>query len=65
MVDHPSNTWEKSEMSDSIRVATNWITATERQRGDALRDLLLLADRLPYDRTEECLRFPRIESRPV
>ena len=35
------------EVSDSIRAAAAWSGATPEERGDALRDLLLLADRLP------------------
>jgi hypothetical protein len=51
--------------SDSTRAATAWIGATPKQRGDALRDLLLLADRLPARRRAAQSRFPRIQpSRP-
>jgi hypothetical protein len=51
--------------SDAARAAAPWIAATQRQRGDALRDLLLLGDRLPRPRPRERPRFPRIESKPA
>ncbi len=34
-------------VSDSERSAARWVAAGAAERGDALRDLLLLADRLP------------------
>lgn len=50
--------------SANARAAAAWIGATPKQRGDALRELLLLTDQLPdrVRRTEE--RFPRIHSKP-
>jgi hypothetical protein len=56
---------EGGDTSDSARSAAEWIVATSRQRGEALRDLLLLADRLPPGRAAERPRFPRIESKPA
>jgi hypothetical protein len=56
---------ERGEASDSARSAAEWIAATSRQRGEALRDLLLLADRLPPGRAAMRPRFPRIESKPA
>jgi hypothetical protein len=47
--------------SDSALAASSWIGATPRQRGDALRDLLLLADRLPARKRATQSRFPRIQ----
>ncbi|HXY94624.1 MAG TPA: hypothetical protein VEP49_19335 [Acidimicrobiia bacterium] len=38
------------EVSDAVRSAAAWSGATLEERGDALRDLLLLADRLPVPR---------------
>jgi hypothetical protein len=35
------------EMSDAARAAAAWSGATAEERGEALRDLLLLSDRLP------------------
>jgi hypothetical protein len=49
-------------MSDSARAAARWIVASPAQRGETLRDLLLLADRLPAGRSSSGQRFPRIES---
>jgi hypothetical protein len=56
---------ERGSTSDSARSAAEWIAASSRQRGEVLRDLLLLADRLPRGRTTERPRFPRIESKPA
>lgn len=50
--------------SDSARAVAGWIAATPRQRGDTLRDLLLLTDRLPRRRRPAQLKFPRIHSAP-
>jgi hypothetical protein len=50
---------------DSARSAAAWITASTQQRGEALRDLLLLTDSLPPRRAAAPLRFPRIQSRPA
>ncbi len=53
---------ERTATSDSARAAARWVAATPQQRGEALRDLLLLADRLPPGRVATQARFPRIES---
>ena len=44
--------------SDSERAAARWLTATPAERGQTLRDLLLLADRLPAPRRKS-LAYPR------
>ena len=44
--------------SDSERAAARWLTATPAERGQTLRDLLLLADRLPA-RRRKSLTYPR------
>ncbi|MHB1538463.1 MAG: hypothetical protein ACYCUM_08095 [Solirubrobacteraceae bacterium] len=49
--------------NDAATAAATWIGATPRQRGEALRDLLLLVDSLPARRRLSRRRFPRIESR--
>jgi hypothetical protein len=54
---------QRDGSSDSARAAAGWIGATPQQRGEALRDLLLLADRLPRRRRPPQLSFPPI--RPV
>jgi hypothetical protein len=51
--------------SDSARAAAGWIGATPRQRGDTLRDLLLLTDRIPRRRRPAQLTFPRVNSAPA
>ncbi|MFI4985248.1 MAG: hypothetical protein ACHP93_05165 [Solirubrobacterales bacterium] len=48
--------------SDSARLAARWVAATPQQRGEALRDLLLLTDRLPPARAPAHPPFPRIRS---
>jgi hypothetical protein len=53
---------EQPAPSDSVRAAAPWVAASARERGDALRDLLLLADRLPTPRAPARCRFPRIAS---
>lgn len=51
--------------SDAERAAARWIAATADERGEALKDLLLLADRLPAaTRSSPPTRFPRIRSSP-
>jgi len=54
----------RPQPSDSARAAASWVAASARERGDALRDLLLLAERLPPPRTATATRpaFPRIAS---
>jgi hypothetical protein len=69
---------ERPSMSDSARAAARWATAAPAQRGETLRDLLLLADRLPgADRGHTARisglagaraappRFPRVRSTPA
>jgi hypothetical protein len=41
------------DVSDSVRAAAAWSGATLEERGEALRDLLLLADRLPVPRRRQ------------
>jgi hypothetical protein len=55
---------DPGEPSSNARAAATWITATPRERGEALRDLLLLTDRLPTRRvTGERPTFPRLSPR--
>jgi hypothetical protein len=51
--------------SDSARAAASWVATSARERGEALRDLLLLADRLPPPRTSDRPSFPRVASGPA
>jgi hypothetical protein len=51
------------EPSSGAQAAALWITATPREHGEALRDLLLLTDRLPPTRMPRGrLAFPRLSS---
>ena len=49
-------------VSDSARAATGWIGASLTQRGEALRDLLELADALPLRIPPAEIAFPRLRS---
>ena len=49
---------------ESLADALDWIDATPDSRGRALRELLLLADRLPTRRRSRRPRFPHIASSP-
>jgi hypothetical protein len=44
--------------TDSERAAARWLNATPAERGQTLRDLLLLADRLPARKSKQ-LAYPR------
>jgi hypothetical protein len=54
-----------AQPTDNAEAAAAWIAASPERRGETLRDLLLLVDRLPRARTPERARFPRIASRPA
>jgi hypothetical protein len=49
--------------TDNARAAAQWISCSAQARGEALRDLLLLGDRLPSPRTRPVARFPRLRSK--
>ncbi len=49
--------------ASSAQEAAAWITASPKERGEALRDLLLLTDRLPPSRATAGRRFPRLSPR--
>ncbi len=49
-------------MPDSLPPLADWIGCTPRERGDALRDLLRLTDRLPAARRRRGKAFPRLAS---
>jgi hypothetical protein len=55
----------RDRSSDSAQAAAAWIGATLQRRGEALRDLLLLADRLPARPRPPQLGFPPIHSTPT
>lgn len=52
------------ETGDAVRSVAAWMDSTPRERGNALVDLLLLADAVPSrGRRREPLEFPRLDSR--
>ncbi len=64
----PSNSTrvaDSARPADGARAAATWITATPKERGEALHDLLLLTDRLPPSRARAGPRFPRIDPKPA
>ncbi|MFI5028847.1 MAG: hypothetical protein ACHQCF_07705 [Solirubrobacterales bacterium] len=49
--------------SDAARAVAEWMASTPRERGNALFDLLLLADALPHGgRVGKPLEYPRLDS---
>jgi hypothetical protein len=46
-------------LSDAAKAAQEWVAATLEERGEALKDLLLLADAIPHRRRENRIDFPR------
>jgi len=58
-------TTSASTTSASTRAAAAWVAATPQRRGETLRDLLLLTDRLPPPRLVTRRPFPQIRSRPA
>ena len=48
-------------VSDTARSVSEWVGASLEERGEALEDLLLLADALPLRRRPETIGFPRLE----
>lgn len=53
-----------SQLDGATDDSWRWLRATDEERGVALRDLLLLADRLPRRRDGQ-LSFPRIPHEPA
>lgn len=47
-------------VSDAARSVSEWVGASAKERGEALEDLLLLADALPLRRRPETIGFPRL-----
>jgi hypothetical protein len=50
------------ELASTVEELGPWLTATSAERGEALRDLLLLADRIPHRPAAPNSRFPRLDS---
>ena len=59
----PSSGAQATASSSGAQSAAAWITATPKERGEALYDLLLLTDRLPPSRAPAGPRFPRLSPR--
>jgi len=51
--------------TSNAQAAAAWVGVSPQRRGEALRDLLRLADSVPVRRKGEREGFPRIESRPA
>jgi hypothetical protein len=49
-------------LSGEGRTAEEWLGATLEERGDALKDLLLLADAVPIRPRPKTIDFPRLDS---
>lgn len=47
-------------LSDAARAAQEWVAATPEERGNVLKDLLLLADAIPHRRRSGQIQFPRL-----
>jgi hypothetical protein len=52
----------RAAVSDAARAASQWIGASLELRGEALGELLGLADALPFEPRSEELDFPRLRS---
>lgn len=56
---HPD---QPARLSDAAAASAGWLAASPTERGQALRDLMLLADRIPHREAPERPRFPTIHS---
>jgi hypothetical protein len=52
----------EATVSDTARAVSEWVGASSRERGEALADLLLLADALPLRRRPAKIGFPPLRS---
>lgn len=48
---------------DEVASAVEWLGTSAQERGEALRDLLLLTDAVPVRRRPKTIGFPRLDSR--
>jgi hypothetical protein len=53
---------EEVGLSDAAKAAAEWVAATPVERGETLKDLLLLADAIPHRRRPQQIGFPRFGS---
>jgi hypothetical protein len=51
---------DAGDLPDSVRAAAHWAGRSAAERGEALLDLLLLADALPASRPDRELDYPRL-----
>lgn len=49
-------------LSDAARAVQEWIGVSPGERGETLRELLLLADALPQSRRPDQIAFPRLDT---
>jgi hypothetical protein len=54
---------QREPVSDAARAAAEWVDATPGERGEALADLLRLADAVPLRRRPPGSAFPHLHSR--
>jgi hypothetical protein len=54
---------KRQPVSDSARAASEWVDASAGERGEALVDLLRLADAVPLRRRPRDSKFPRLRSK--
>lgn len=52
----------REALTDGVPSAAQWLGTTPAERGEALRDLLLLTDAIPLRRRPRRIGFPRIDS---
>ncbi|TMK38560.1 MAG: hypothetical protein E6G56_14310 [Actinobacteria bacterium] len=60
--DEPASRLGRTGVSDSARAAGGWVAVSADRRGETLRELLLLADKLPRPRRRGALAFPPVAS---
>lgn len=66
LLERENGTGERKPATDAERSAAEWMASTPRERGNALFDLLLLADALPHGhRVGKPLEFPRLDSTAI
>jgi hypothetical protein len=54
-----------SAVSDAARSASEWVGVSAQERGETLRDLLLLTDAVPLRPRQGRIDFPRLRSAPA
>ncbi len=59
---HELSRHETVDLPDTFASATEWLGVSAARRGEALRDLLRMTDRLPVRKRPDAPSFPRIRS---